>query len=94
MEDRQDEILKLEREQLKFQKDNLNLFQDIIKGQATLKELSLEILHHHSKQAFIVLVIVFLSGVIIGTGYKSWLPYLDSLVSIGKNANQITKAMQ
>ena len=90
----QEEILKLEREQLKFQKDNLNLFQGIIEGQATIKELVMEILHKFSKTLFIVILISFLGGIVIGTQYKSWLPYLDSLVSIGKNANQITKAIQ
>ena len=47
--------------------------------------------HHiklrQGKYNFIVLTIVLLSGIGIGTQYQSWLPYIDSLITLAKTAN-------
>lgn len=89
--DHQEEILKLEREQLKFQKDNLSLFQDLVKGQAAIKVSLADILHHHGKQAMIVLLITFLGGIIIGTQYMSWLPFIGDIMNTAKGVNGVIK---
>lgn len=85
----EDEKLKLKQEQLDFQRKNLDLFEHLTKGQASIKDMLTEILHHHGKQAIIVLVIVFLSGIVIGTQYRSWLPYMDEVISTVKSTNAV-----
>lgn len=90
----EEEKNEIKKEQLDFQKKNIDLFQDLVKGQADIKSSLVEILHHHGKQALIVLVIVFLSGIAVGTQYKSWLPYMDEVITTVKSTNSVRSAVQ
>ena len=49
----------------------------------------LEVKHKQDKFTYILFGVIFVAGIMIGTQYKLWTPYIKSFVNVVKTANDI-----
>lgn len=54
-----------------------------------IKNNVLEVKHKQDKFTYILFGIVFVAGIMIGTQYKVWMPYINGLVSVVKTVNNV-----
>lgn len=89
-----EKLLNLEKEQLAYQKANLSLFRELTEGQALIKRMAGDILLHQTKHALMMYLMVFLAGIVIGTQYKSWTPYISDIIETAREAKHVNGVLK
>ena len=54
-----------------------------------IKNNVLEVKHKQDKFTYILFGIIFVAGIMIGSQYKTWMPYVNNLVSVVKTVNNV-----
>ena len=76
--------LDIEKEVLRYQHQNIKTFSNINEALISVGNDIKEVKHKQEKITFTLFGVVFLAGLILGTQYKVWLPFVKDGYEVAK----------
>jgi len=83
--------LNIDEELIAHKRDTIKLFHTITDYSASMSKNIHDIKEAQAKNNMIIYGIIFLSGIIIGTQYKVWVPYANDIYSTVKHTKELQK---
>ena len=87
------DITKVEKQNLDYKHLNQLMLHEVLTALANVKNDTHTIKQGQSKFSLIVLAVVFIAGLLIGSQYAIWLPYISDIVNTVQNASNLKKEL-
>ena len=85
------EIMKIERENMQHLNLVMKMLHEVLTHIASIKNDTHSIKSAQDKANLIIMGIIFVTGIMLGSQYKIWLPYASNIIDTVKNAREIAK---
>lgn len=90
-EQTQRELIRIEKFAIDSHTKSNSLSHEVLNRLATIGNDTHSIKQGQSKDKLLTYGIIFVAGILIGTQYRTWLPYADRIVETYKEAKEIRK---